>query len=146
MSTETTEKRKEKKEKEICVICYDTIKKRNSTITDCGHAFHSSCLLKCVSKKIEKCPICKKHLFRKEMKMIELYEKSKDELFNFETFCFIMNMIYDEKIEKCITDYKDYEDDEDNDSDSEEEEKLFSISLYTKSFKTKMNQILEDEL
>jgi len=134
---------KEKKQKEQCSICYELIRKKNSTTTVCGHNFHLTCLVKCVSKNIVNCPLCKRHLYKKETTMHELFENCKDEIFNFETFCFIMNIVNNDGITKCVKDFEKYEDAYDCDSD-EENEKKFSIYNFEKSFINKINEILEN--
>lgn len=110
-----------------CPICYNEVATNNSTTTLCGHKFHSSCLFKCVAKNINTCPSCRKHLFKRQLSMKELYNQVKDEIFNFETFCYLINMIDCNEINSCITDYKIYEDTDehsDEDSDDEDEETL----------------------
>jgi hypothetical protein len=138
------------KERELCSICYEKISRKiNTTTTSCGHCFHSSCLFKCVAKNIEKCPLCKKHLFKKELTMRQLYEDMKDEIFNFDSFCYMMNMLDSESIAKCITDYDKYEDHifSDDDSDDEEEESngLFSVNKFEKKLIDKITDFLENE-
>jgi hypothetical protein len=66
----------------------------------------------------ELCPMCRTNLFRKEMKMKEVYEAVKDRLFNFDMFCYIMNTIDMEdnfidltKARNHITDFDKYDDD-----------------------------------
>lgn len=52
-----------KKELPECPICYDVItKKANKTITECGHLFHSSCLIKHVMLANIGCPLCRQPL------------------------------------------------------------------------------------
>jgi hypothetical protein len=154
---ETQEKEKEKeketrKQDKICPICHDKIKKNNSTITQCGHRFHSSCIFKSVTRHNDVCPLCRKHLFKKELTMRELYEVSKDTIFDFEAFCFLINVIATPNIEQCITDYDKYEDngyeeDDDNEEDDEteysEESIKFKMSNYSKNFVNKMNELLD---
>jgi hypothetical protein len=139
--TESKQEQVNKKTNEICAVCLETVERnKNKSRTVCGHCFHSTCLLKCVKKNIDNCPLCKKHLFKKEMTMRELYEKSKDTLFTFSTFCYIMNMVDNPEIQKSITDYNEYDDDNFNYSDDDEDEednekdKLFSVKKFETQF------------
>jgi hypothetical protein len=45
-----------------CSICYEVMKKINVSVTECGHTFHTSCLLKAAIIKNE-CPYCRARLF-----------------------------------------------------------------------------------
>jgi hypothetical protein len=46
-----------------CPICInELVKTTNYTITQCGHEFHSSCLIQSCRQK-NSCPICRKNLF-----------------------------------------------------------------------------------
>lgn len=48
---------------EECPICYDEItNKANKTITECGHCFHSSCLIKHAILTNNGCPLCRQQL------------------------------------------------------------------------------------
>jgi len=48
---------------EECPICYDEItNKANKTITECGHCFHSSCLIKHAILTNTGCPLCRQQL------------------------------------------------------------------------------------
>ena len=55
---------------EECPICIESIlTKTNAFLTCCGHAFHKSCIFKCVEKKWEEkypgtfyCPVCRTYL------------------------------------------------------------------------------------
>lgn len=48
---------------EECPICYDEItNKSNKTITECGHCFHSSCLIKHAILTNTGCPLCRQQL------------------------------------------------------------------------------------
>ena len=50
-------------EVEECPICInELVKTKNYTITQCGHEFHSSCLIQSCRQK-NSCPICRKNLF-----------------------------------------------------------------------------------
>lgn len=79
---------------ETCPICYDSINNRkNSFLTDCGHAFHYSCIIDydyCIIKnKINNynicCPICRQ--FMGDYKDIkDRYPYSKNELDKLDDF------------------------------------------------------------
>jgi hypothetical protein len=52
-----------------CPICMDAIEiGRNSVTTICGHKFHASCLLKCVSHLGLSCPYCRSNMAEEEKK------------------------------------------------------------------------------
>lgn len=42
-----------------CPICYDTIYDTNCVTTECGHKFHTNCLLKNISFNGYNCPYCR---------------------------------------------------------------------------------------
>lgn len=44
-----------------CCICMEIINDTNKTTTECGHTFHSSCIFRNLSQRIE-CPMCRKEL------------------------------------------------------------------------------------
>jgi hypothetical protein len=46
---------------EECPICMESIGRVNCCTTECGHAFHSSCLFKNFSNSVD-CPLCRKEL------------------------------------------------------------------------------------
>jgi hypothetical protein len=48
-----------------CPICLDEINEtKNKTITECGHKFHTSCLMKNISLNGFGCPYCREKLFK----------------------------------------------------------------------------------
>ena len=44
-----------------CTICYEEMKEINISTTECGHKFHTSCLIKSAFIK-NACPYCRKSL------------------------------------------------------------------------------------
>jgi hypothetical protein len=42
-----------------CPICMDPIEEKNKVITECGHCFHTSCLMKNVAHNGFRCPYCR---------------------------------------------------------------------------------------
>lgn len=59
------QKRDWKKHKQCCLlpecpICFELIDKVNSLTTECGHTFHTSCLMKNVAHNGFGCPYCRK--------------------------------------------------------------------------------------
>ena len=54
-------------ERTECVICYDTIQegKCNSVVTECGHKFHTNCLMKNVAFNGFGCPYCRTKMAEK---------------------------------------------------------------------------------
>lgn len=80
------------KKTELCCICLsNVIKRKNKTITKCGHVFHSECIFRSLLDK-KSCPICRQNLFS-TISMKELYERVKDEIFNFETFIYLIDTL-----------------------------------------------------
>lgn len=70
-----------------CSICMDGIKEdKNCTITQCGHKFHTECLLKWVlSNSTHSCPYCRFELVEnnKKEEMEEVNNVDVDEIVNF---------------------------------------------------------------
>ena len=57
------ETKETKDDSEECPICIDVIESgSNKTITECGHCFHSACLIKHVLLTNSACPLCRKAL------------------------------------------------------------------------------------
>lgn len=56
-----------------CCICLELINDVNVAITECGHKFHTSCLLKCKNG----CPLCRKTLVQKETRTFSLNQPSR---------------------------------------------------------------------
>ena len=49
----------------LCAICLENIEDNNNCKTECGHTFHTSCMLKLVTNKTNpsnNCPMCRKQL------------------------------------------------------------------------------------
>lgn len=51
-----------------CCICLEPITDVNVAVTECGHKFHTSCLIKCKNG----CPLCRKQLDKPETKVFKL--------------------------------------------------------------------------
>lgn len=63
------------KENNECPICYDEIADNsNKTITECGHCFHSNCLIKHAILTNQGCPLC-----RQQLADIEKQEEESDD-------------------------------------------------------------------
>jgi len=55
------------KTKKECSICHKSIKKKNLTKLNCGHIFHSSCIIewsKKTTKNIPDCPLCRTKIYK----------------------------------------------------------------------------------
>lgn len=66
-----------------CPICLNAVTDLvNCATTICGHKFHTSCLLKCVSRVGFKCPYCRNSMVNVEEK--EKEEKDQEEEFEAE--------------------------------------------------------------
>ena len=46
---------------EECPICYETLKHRGKTITDCGHEFCTQCFIRHI-RAHNSCPMCRQDL------------------------------------------------------------------------------------
>jgi len=42
-----------------CPICFDEIINKNTIVTECGHTFHASCIMKNISRNGFVCPCCR---------------------------------------------------------------------------------------
>jgi hypothetical protein len=50
-----------------CSICYDIVNKNNNcVITECGHCFHTTCLMKNVALNGYSCPLCRRSLGKED--------------------------------------------------------------------------------
>ena len=50
-----------------CSICYDIVNKNNNcVITECGHCFHTTCLMKNVALNGYGCPLCRRSLSKED--------------------------------------------------------------------------------
>jgi hypothetical protein len=59
--------------KDECSICMEVIISNiNICTTECGHCFHSNCLIKNISHNGFGCPYCRKMLAEKPLKMVDL--------------------------------------------------------------------------
>jgi hypothetical protein len=61
-----------------CPICMESITSTNTTITDCGHAFHSSCIFKHIVKN-NLCPLCRNEMYERERHEIQIVEDDDDD-------------------------------------------------------------------
>lgn len=103
-----------------CCICMECIDDVNITTTECGHTFHSSCIFKNLSRRIE-CPICRRELTEKkdeeELENLNTetgYESSEESVLSFNDYQFLNEengeICYDRYIE-----FKQYSDKRDTD-------------------------------
>ena len=61
-----------------CPICYETLNTcTNFIVTECGHKFHASCILKNVSVNGLNCPCCRYQMVEEEKTVVE--EEKEDE-------------------------------------------------------------------
>ena len=76
-----------------CPVCLDKIDiEKNYTITDCGHRFHTNCLLKSLENN-NKCPICREKL--REDKKIDVETIVNNTIGQMRTSNYIMsNLLY----------------------------------------------------
>jgi len=64
-----------------CPICYECIsQEKNTTTTDCGHCFHTTCLLKNCSINGFDCPICRNNMTSKKSTANATLEEEEDDL------------------------------------------------------------------
>jgi len=59
MMNQTINTKEENVEVIECPICMDEIKEKNKVTTECGHCFHTSCLMKNISHNGFGCPYCR---------------------------------------------------------------------------------------
>ena len=45
-----------------CFICFEEIKKKDTVSLECGHLFHTDCIITLVRKRYRKCPLCRKRI------------------------------------------------------------------------------------
>jgi len=146
-----------------CAICMEKIKRKNKVKTRCGHSFHLTCLMQNVERGLSKqgshCPICREHLYKRKVTMMELYEETKDHLSTFSAFCYFVNATAKHDILDYISDFKRYkavdynqyffgdDDDDDEDNDDESDEDAFhSTSFYLENFERTLNSKMNDVL
>lgn len=60
-------KNQKKEETHDCPICFETIEKNNCIMTECGHAFHASCLMRHTAVNGYSCPYCRTDMVDKEV-------------------------------------------------------------------------------
>lgn len=53
---------------EECCICFESMDVKNVAVTECGHKFHTSCLMKCKNG----CPLCRKDLVSGDTRVFKL--------------------------------------------------------------------------
>jgi len=155
---------KEKKRVE-CAICMEKIKRKNKAKTHCGHSFHLTCLMQNVERGMSKqgshCPICREHLYKRKVTMMELYEETKDHLSTFSAFCYFVNATAKKDILDYISDFKRYkatdyneyfylDDDDDSDDDDSDEGGHYSSRFHLQTFddilNSKMNDVIQRQV
>lgn len=67
-----------------CVICLDVLTSPESVVTQCGHVFHSECLMKCPGFRHSSipCPTCRRQICKPELIIIRNGLPQKDHVFN----------------------------------------------------------------
>ena len=53
-----------------CTICFDSLTAANVFELECGHVFHTHCLVKLIKSRNRKCPLCR-HRIRLNIKQVE---------------------------------------------------------------------------
>jgi len=61
-----------------CPICFENIGDKNCLVTDCGHSFHTSCLMQNVSVNGFGCPCCREIMKQKDAYGGEEYEENEE--------------------------------------------------------------------
>ena len=109
-----------------CPICYDCITDINTTTTECGHKFHSSCIFNNLKYGLD-CPLCRTELVKVEKEKEKNDDDDEEEYDSDEE--------YDEEGEFDDDDYdSDDENDDEPDNDNEPDRK-------TKKFDFTMEQV-----
>jgi len=63
-----------------CPICFDDIDtNKNCAVTECGHKFHASCLLRSVAHSNFACPCCRFELAEKPEESDDGYDEEDDD-------------------------------------------------------------------
>jgi len=62
-----------------CPICFEVIGDKNCLVTDCGHSFHTSCLMQNVSVNGFGCPCCREVMKQKDAYIDEDKESEEGE-------------------------------------------------------------------
>jgi hypothetical protein len=93
---------------EECPICYDCITNINTTTTECGHKFHSSCIFNNLKYGLD-CPLCRTELVKVEKEENEGEEDDDEEE-------------YDDDDEEYDSSDDEESDDEDNDNNINDEQ------------------------
>lgn len=104
-----------------CSICLDEIESgKNKLVTECGHMFHTSCLLKNASINGFGCPMCRTVLAEEEVEEAEEDDAEEDEELYTEHSLRGMRWLFQqargEDIEEEDEDMDEYDDDSDDDS------------------------------
>ena len=64
-------------EKEICSICFSKMTSEDShTLEECGHRFHTGCILTWFRSKQDTCPLCREHPLVK-LKAPDIFHRAK---------------------------------------------------------------------
>jgi len=114
-----------------CPICMDSIENtKNCVTTECGHCFHTNCLMKSVAHNGFGCPYCRTAMAEEPEDEDSSYsgedDEEDEELYNDDSlrgFRFFWNIINGEEIdEEDDADEQQLEEWEDVDSDEDEEE------------------------
>ena len=45
-----------------CFICYDDIELKDLVSLECGHLFHTNCIITLIRMRNRKCPLCRKRI------------------------------------------------------------------------------------
>lgn len=63
-----------------CPICFELIDKVNSLTTECGHTFHTSCIMKNVARNGFSCPYCRTIMAESVTESQEIFDQDLPEL------------------------------------------------------------------
>lgn len=63
-----------------CPICFELIEKVNSLTTECGHTFHTSCIMKNVARNGFSCPYCRAIMAESVAESQEIFDQDLPEL------------------------------------------------------------------
>lgn len=101
-----------------CPICYDCITNINTTTTECGHKFHSSCIFNNLKYGLD-CPLCRTELVKVEKEENEGEEDDDEEEYDDD----------DEEYDSSDDEESDDEDNEDNINDEQPEVKKYDFTM-----------------
>lgn len=79
-----------------CPICLEDIGAENCVLTECGHSFHTNCLMKNVAFNGFGCPYCRTAMAEEQEEYEEYEEYEEDDDYALRGFRFFNNLLNDD--------------------------------------------------